>query len=838
MPKSCDNNYYPEENEIQYKQEFNHFPQHVLSPFQKHGIECIATGNNVLCTSFTGSGKTVLAEYAMIHGLKQNKKVIYTSPIKALSNQKYHELSKQFPSVGLVTGDVKLNQNASILIMTTEILLNALSISKKNNDVQEHYKHDLSGVNISEDVACVIFDECHYINDASRGHVWEQSIFMLPKHIQLVMLSATIDKPEQFATWVEKVHGNTKEVWICSTDKRPVPQQHQLYMVMHDSFIKSPHCKSMDDMTKQFLQNNTSNLITIKSKTGTYCEESFITAQKYKQHLVKWNHPPVTRKFVMNSLLRDLKGNFEDATTVKLPAIVFLFSRKQVELAAEEVTTNLLEDDSKIPYIVADECEKFLRDKLPNFREYMELPQYTTLIKLLEKGVGIHHAGMISILREIVELFISKRYIKVLFATESFAIGLNCPIKTAIFLSMEKFDGVGKRLLLPHEYNQMAGRAGRRGIDTIGNIIHCVNLFPIPTNQDYKNILCGSPQTLVSKFSIDPSVIFSYIRSIETKTATKDEIILFIKQSMYAFEHEKQIQIQERLVEKLESTITKNTTTTTPEFILKEYTDTVWSSIYTKLSQKKKKEWERKVYNWKVTYPSFTDDVEYYKHSREYGSELQKEKAIVNEMRLEIERNLDNTITMLIKQGFIVNIDDTYSFTKKGSVASYFAENPPRTFATLWTEYNDMKNMSVYDWIAFLSCFTSIADNDDIEKEKEEIEDDDKIVIETKKIMYELDESVHDNNKEIHTHIYEIMKQWATFTNEQECKYCIQQQLQPMNISIGDFTKAILKIANMTREIQNMIVYEYPEEVAILHTLSLIEPAILKYVATSQSLYL
>jgi antiviral helicase SKI2 len=154
-----------------------------------------------------------------------------------------------------------------------------------------------------------------------------------------------------------------------------------------------------------------------------------------------------------------------------LPAIVFVFSRKAVEQCAKEITTNLLEDDSKIPYTVAKECEQIIR-RFPNYKEYLELPEYIELVGLLEKGIGIHHSGMIPVLREIVEWMISKKYIKLLFATESFAIGLDCPIKTAVFSAMKKYDGKHFRYLLPHEYTQMAGRAGRRGSDSVGHVIH------------------------------------------------------------------------------------------------------------------------------------------------------------------------------------------------------------------------------------------------------------------------------------------------------------------------------------------------------------------------------
>lgn len=220
-----------------------------------------------------------------------------------------------------------------------------------------------------------------------------------------------------------------------------------------------------------------------------------------------------------------------------LPAIAFVFSRKMVETYAKAIQTNILEFDSKIPYTMRDECDKILR-KLPNYEEYMRLPEYDELTKLLEKGIGIHHSGMIPVFREIVEKMISKGAVKLLFATESFAIGLDCPIRTAVFTSLTKFDGHNMRYLLPHEYSQAAGRAGRRGLDTIGHVVHCNNMFDLPSSNEYKDILCGKPQTLVSKFYISFSIILNLIKNGKS---TQVDFVDFVQRSMLHGELQKQI---------------------------------------------------------------------------------------------------------------------------------------------------------------------------------------------------------------------------------------------------------------------------------------------------------
>jgi antiviral helicase SKI2 len=243
---------------------------------------------------------------------------------------------------------------------------------------------------------------------------------------------------------------------------------------------------------------------------GKFQDTTYRSAIKVKDTYRK-QQVSVPRKHVLNSLMAHLRDQ------EMIPAIAFVFSRKQVETCAHDITVNLLEDDSKVPYIARRECEQIVR-KLPNYEEYLRLPEYESLVKLLEKGIGIHHAGMLPILREIVELFISKRYVKLLCCTETFAIGLDCPIRTAIFTNIYKYTNDGgssvPRLLHAHEYSQASGRAGRRGLDKFGYVVHCANLFDIPTATEYRSMMSGTPPTLSSKFKINYSWILNLIRSL------------------------------------------------------------------------------------------------------------------------------------------------------------------------------------------------------------------------------------------------------------------------------------------------------------------------------------
>jgi antiviral helicase SKI2 len=234
MVKICPNTY-PVSNEDKYSEYFDKYP-FLLSSFQKFAIEAIVEGNHILVTAHTGSGKTLPAEFAIEHFVSKGKKVIYTSPIKALSNQKFYEFTQKFPNIsfGILTGDIKTNPEADVLIMTTEILMNTLYAKNRKDDITTCINKNTSltmfEMDFENELACVVFDEIHYINDVDRGRVWEETIMMLPQHIQMVMLSATLDSPEKFALWCETrgqtTNTSNKIVYLTTTYERVVPLTH------------------------------------------------------------------------------------------------------------------------------------------------------------------------------------------------------------------------------------------------------------------------------------------------------------------------------------------------------------------------------------------------------------------------------------------------------------------------------------------------------------------------------------------------------------------------------------------------------------------------------------
>ena len=491
------NQKFSQDKEIIYSEYFSKYP-YELSDFQKYAIEGIVENSHVLVTAHTGSGKTLPAEFAIEYFTGLGKKVIYTSPIKALSNQKFFEFQQKFPhiSFGILTGDIKTNPDAQVLIMTTEILMNTLYLNSTSSTIQPDFSMDFE-----KDLACVIFDEIHYINDPNRGRVWEESIMMLHPHIQMVMLSATIDSPEEFANWIESV--KTKPVSLCSTSHRVVPLTHYTFMSTNNGIFKKIKDKTLEQQIKNWIDKPQ----IISSSSGVFNEVTWKTNKNFLDLFVN-KEVYIKRAHVLNQVCKYMVEN------EMLPALCFVLSRKQLEIAAKEITVPLLEFDSKVAYTIRYECEQIIR-KLPNFQEYLELPEYKSMVQLLEKGIAIHHSGVMPVLKEMVEILYGKGYIKLLFATETFSIGVNMPTKTVIFTDVTKYDGNIQRMLYSHEYTQMAGRAGRRGIDKIGNVIHLCNLFRtnIVGYTDYKNMLSGKPQKLISKFKISYSLILNLLEN-------------------------------------------------------------------------------------------------------------------------------------------------------------------------------------------------------------------------------------------------------------------------------------------------------------------------------------
>ena len=826
---------YPQESQYNKDFELYSFP---LSDFQKYAIQGILEKQHVLVTAHTGSGKTLPAEFAIQHFAGQGKKVIYTSPIKALSNQKFHDFTQKFPEIsfGLFTGDIKTNPDADVLIMTTEILMNYLftTLNSDNTDVGLQFDID-----IQNDLACVVFDEVHYINDADRGQVWEKTILMLPSHVQMVMLSATIDNPEGFAKWCEKglVEEGGKQVYLASTNHRVVPLTHYSFMTHTESVFK--HIR--DKAIQKEIKDNTNKILLLQDSKGNFHENNYKMINKIEKYYYN-NRQYMKRKHVLNQLASHLRNH------EMLPAIVFIFSRKAVESCANDITVPLLEFDSKVGYTVRHECEQIVR-KLPNFQEYLELPEYNHLVSLLEKGIGIHHSGMIPILREIVELMISKKYIKMLFATESFAIGLDCPIKTAVFMNMTKYDGRGERYLHAHEYTQMAGRAGRRGIDKLGYVVHCNNLYSSPSQYEYKKILGGVPQTLVSKYYISYNLILNLLKNGQITNLHK-----FSEKSMIYNEIQKSISSQKHDIQEMENNLeTKVVRRTTPESICNMYLEQEDNSNNGSNSARKKA--MKEIARIKTEYRDVEKDCDAIKKKNSLLEQLEKQKQDMYYTEKFIETQTANVCSILINNKFIECSNDrlcnsylpdnSYEMTILGTIASNIAEIHPLIVSELLESWDHFANFTPIQLVGLFSCFTGVRLPQD---EKMNFPDCDdaflKFKIEELIHGYEkydtlegelyLQTGIHYENALIFD-LIDLSMEWCKCEDELTCRQFIENEVKQYNISIGDFTKAMLKIVTISKEWMN--IFEQLHYVEAQHKFSLIEPMVLKYVMTSQSLY-
>jgi superfamily II RNA helicase len=343
---------------------------------------------------------------------------------------------------------------------------------------------------------------------------------MLPDNIQMIMLSATLDNANKLGDWIEEI--KKRKVLITGTEKRVVPLNHYAYMCYPESIFDKMKDKSMAFS----IRNLNNSLIPISMNEKDFNEENRLRlykAIKYTQQ----NKFFSKKKFVLNEVSKHL------VSKQLLPAIFFVFSRKGVMNAAHEIEVNLFEEGETLCSTVDKECEKILC-RLPNGKEYMELNEYNEIIRLLRKGVGVHHSGILPIFREMIEQLYGKGYIKILFATETFSVGINMPTRTTVFTSLEKFDGVYQRLLKSHEYSQMAGRAGRRGMDDIGTVIHLVSMTNVITDysqHQYKNMITGLPQKLESKFNLNFMLVLHLLHELETEKISSNEY----KENVYSF---------------------------------------------------------------------------------------------------------------------------------------------------------------------------------------------------------------------------------------------------------------------------------------------------------------
>ncbi|MDI6813325.1 MAG: DEAD/DEAH box helicase [Desulfitobacteriaceae bacterium] len=454
---------------------------YALDPFQKEALAAVDAGKSVIVAAPTGTGKTLVADYLVEKAIHAGERVIYTAPIKALSNQKYKDFRNQFgdSKVGILTGDVVLNPAAPLLIMTTEIFRNQVITEDANLGNVSH----------------VIFDEIHWLNDEERGTVWEESIILAPPHVKILGLSATIANARELVDWIASIRH--EELALVEEHKRVVPLEYYY-------FTKDTGLATYDQLWRYYRQ---------KSHEIRYDEESPFSTTT---HL---------------DLIRAIQRNY-------LPALYFVFSRKQCVGKARELAgiANYLKPAQK-RQVEAAFFEQFGPEE--------DWSASTRQLKRLSvKGIAFHHAGLLPGQKVLVEELFQRRLIHVLYCTETFSVGINYPVKSVCFDSLHKFDGRSFRPLANHEFFQMSGRAGRRGIDEVGYSFALVDFNYMEKNPPQKFQL-NQLEPLSSQFRLTYNTVLNL-----TATLNAEQIETYFKKSFSAYHaHLKALNFQAELEE-------------------------------------------------------------------------------------------------------------------------------------------------------------------------------------------------------------------------------------------------------------------------------------------------
>ncbi len=463
------------------------FKGYTLNSFQVRAAEAIGDGANVLLSAPTGAGKTLVAEYAIEEAVDAGRRVIYTSPIKALSNQKYRDFVEDGLEVGLMTGDLTLDAGAQVLIMTTEIFRNAVF------EDPERFN----------DVDFVIFDEVHFLDDRDRGTVWEESIMFAPKHVRFVALSATISNLTQFGKWLEQTREH--ELAIIRHDKRPVPLHHESFHPDAGFFKLAQRKKAVQKARRA------------NPKSHGRGQPKYVRGRR--QHGNKQRRGGPRRPHPSQLVLDDLESR------ELLPVLFFCFSRKECEIKADRNMHRQLlnrKERTRILELFDEVCEKFELDPDND-------PALQGIERRAARGIGYHHAGVLPIHKEVVERLFTSGLLRILFTTETFALGINMPARTVVFDSLRKFDGISFDYMSARDYMQMAGRAGRQGIDREGMVISILDDEELE-DAPLSDLFNGKVEPIKSRFNLSYSTIMNLYERMG------DDLIAAYDRSFAAFQ--------------------------------------------------------------------------------------------------------------------------------------------------------------------------------------------------------------------------------------------------------------------------------------------------------------
>lgn len=800
-----------------------------LSDFQKWAIWAYKNEKNVIITANTGCGKTLPSEYAMKDVVEHKKKrVIYTTPLKALSNEKYHTFKEKYKhiSFGLMTGDNQDNPDADVLVMTTEMYRNMLY--KKDMIAEETITKEMAALkfdmDLENELGLVVYDEIHYFNNKDRGCVWEESIMKTPVTAQIMGLSATLNKPNDFCEWLEDK--TKREVVLCPHSKRIIPLEHNMFCSVPNSVIKKMKQKDRI-IIEEF--NNMSVLL--------YNDEGFNEVNYYKMlKLLKLVDKSsfINKHYIMNKMVEYAKEKDQ------LPMLSFIFSKKQCYEYAKHITIPLYDKDEVRPNI-DKECKQILISKITNYKEYIILPEYREIVRLLEKGIAVHHSGVTPVFKEMIEMMFKKKYIKLMFATESLGVGIDMGFRSTVYTSLQKYSDGGYRFVYPHEYAQMSGRAGRRGKDDKGYIYHLVNLMymrnMIPSADMYRHIMSGQSQVLESKFKIYFDLI------LRLTLSNKLDIKEFVSDSMMCVKINKEKEKIYQEIQEMRNSYDKskkslNYLTTNIELLdrYKKLEDSV-----DMLSKKKKKPVIREMDNIMAESKHIKKDYASYMKVLELENKIKKLERKEDDVFKYVNNTVDIYIDLLIENKFMNESND---LTMKGKLAGNINEVNCLVMAEL-LHLNYLNDLSVIDLVKLFSIYTNIKlpDTDKITSYTELINSDNLNKVFEK--MNSINNYYHDlevNNKldyfgnyEIHYDLCDLMENWCLAKTDEECLK-IYEEAKSRGIYMGDYVKAISKINSIVEELSNVCLIN--ENIELLEKLSKIKEHLLKSVAMNHSLYL
>jgi len=789
-----------------------------LDYFQKLAIRAINKDENVMACVATGSGKSTLADYAIALSFSRNKRVIFTSPIKALSNQKYKEFKDAYgeSNVGLMTGDIKFNPDAPCLIMTAEILRNLL-YKHKSYTKQLGITSQLSLL----DVDTVIMDEVHYINNIERGHVWEETLIMLPTNIKLVLLSATIEHPEYLAQWLGYL--KKRPIHLISNTKRIIPLTHYIYK-------PTPY----EELADQYTRDNA--IIPIMSNDGIWNGQHYGKWEKEFNKMIDHTLPTESKEYQKQAAKtysgQNRLNNLIDYLKLcgLCPAICFIFSRKNCEIYASGI------QDSLVSGKEACEIENIFHFYTHPYKKQLEsLPQYFSILDLLKKGIAYHHSGLVPILKEIIEIIFSKGFIKVLFATETFSVGLNMPTKTVVFLEFKKPEGEkgGTRMLYTDEYLQMAGRAGRRGIDTKGYVIYLPMRYP-ESQADIRSMMTGKKSIIQSKMDFGFDFIF---KSLHSQEYLWSDIVKnsywFVELNLHKKKLESEINDIKIKMNTLESEFKENEYEAITERHQLEIAHKQDSTISIKTRQRNLDNWKNRHIGkrWDILYNNY----KLLEESRDNLYELNSEYESIDNLEL----FMGGYASFLEKTGFLKDIPEKFTdmnfsnLTEKGVLATEINEGNTILTSELYLWYVEDRSR-LPDQNELLSVFSLFLIGDRVG-----IDCPEPIYSDSLTFLLEKAETLSKIASDMYLGV--PLKQWSI---TQELWYIIQdwincipisQIVEKYNIYEGNLTRTILKLANILDEWRNMATYR--GDVWMLEYVDDLDKLLIRDIVIPDSLY-